>query len=144
MDEQLAAALRGGDFKRLLESQFGEIRRKYDLKRVDIEVLYFLSRYDGENTPTDIYRRLRLNRGHISQAIDDLTRRKLIVAVPDKEDRRYMHYCVSESAKVIVEDITGVYVRLEEQLFKGISREELRAYKETTEKIFLNIREMLS
>ena len=43
MDEQLEVALKGGEFKRLFESQFVDIKKRYDLKKVDIEVLYFLS-----------------------------------------------------------------------------------------------------
>lgn len=143
MDEQLEVALRGGEFKRLLESQFGEIRKKYALKRVDIEVLYFLSRYGEENTPTDIYRRLKLNRGHVSQAIDNLIRRNLIEAIPDEEDRRYVHYRITKDAAEVVKDVEKVHAQLDKQVFKGVSKEELQLYKKVTEKIFLNIREML-
>ena len=37
MDEQLEVALKGGEFKRLLESFFSDIKKKYDLKKVDID-----------------------------------------------------------------------------------------------------------
>ena len=54
MDEQLEVALKGGEFKRLLESFFSDIKKKYDLKKVDIEVLFFLSQCSDDDTPTDI------------------------------------------------------------------------------------------
>ena len=38
MDEKIEIALKGGEFKRLMENRFCEIRAKYDLKKVDIEV----------------------------------------------------------------------------------------------------------
>lgn len=143
MDEQLEVALKGGEFKRLLESFFSDIKKKYDLKKVDIEVLFFLSQCSDEDTPTDIYRRLKLNRGHVSQAIDNLCRRKYITAIPDAEDRRYTHYKVTKESRKIIEEISEARREMDEQLFKGITREELETYKKTTEKIYRNIAEML-
>ena len=142
MDEQIQRALNGGEFKHLLECRFNDIRKKYDLRKVDIEVLYFLSNCNNENTPTDIYRRLQINRGHVSQAIDFLCRRNLIFAIPDKKDRRYVHYSVSESARGIIDEIAKVKQDLDRQIFKGISPEEFSAYKKTTEKIIHNIHEL--
>lgn len=143
MDEKLEVALKGGEFKRLLESQFTAIRTKYDLKKVDIEVLFFLSKCNDENTPTDIYKRLKLNRGHVSQAIDILSKRGLIMPIPDRDDRRYMHYIISENAKEIITEIAAVRKNLDKQIFKGITEKELLIYKEISEKIFQNIREMM-
>ena len=138
MDEQLEIALKGGDFKHLMESRFSVIKKEYDF-----EVLYYLSRSANENTPTDIYRKLKLNRGHVSQAIDDLYRKELITAVPDKNDRRYMHYLVSDSAGVIIAEIAKIKRELDQQIFQGISQEEIAAYKKTTEKIFRNIQKLI-
>ena len=143
MDEQLEVALKGGEFKRLLESQFSEIRKKYDLKKVDMEVLFFLSNCDDEDTPTDIYRHLKLNRGHVSQAIDDLCRRNLIVAIPDRNDRRFMHYKISDRAEAIIRDIASVSEEIDRKIFMGISEEEMILYKKITDKVYYNIRMML-
>ncbi len=143
MNEQLELALKGGDFKHLLESRFSVIKKQYNLKRVDIEVLYYLSRCTDKNTPTDIYRRLKLNRGHVSQAIDYLYRRELITAIPDQDDRRYMHYLVTENSEAIIAEISKIKRELGEQIFKGISQEEIAAYQRTTEKIFRNIQELI-
>lgn len=143
MDAQLEIALKGGDFKHLLESRFSEIKKEYNLKKVDIEVLYYLSGCSDENTPTDIYRKLKLNRGHVSQAIDYLYRRELIIAIPDEDDRRYTHYLVADSAGVIIAEIAKIKEELDQQIFHGISEEEIEAYKKITEKIFRNIQELI-
>lgn len=143
MDEQLEVALKGGEFRRLLESQFTAIRTKYDLKKIDIEVLFFLSKCNDENTPTDVYKRLKLNRGHVSQAIDILAKRGLIIAIPDRYDRRYMHYTISENAREIIREISIVRKNLDKQIFKGVTEKELLIYKEISEKIVRNIREMM-
>jgi DNA-binding MarR family transcriptional regulator len=143
MDEQLEIALKGGDFKRLVDTQFNEIKKKYDLKKVEIEVLFFLSKCGNENTPTDITRRLNLNRGHVSQAIDLLLKRQLIAAVADVQDRRCMHYTITTNAVAIIDEIANVKKRMDEQILKDISEKELELYKKISDKMIKNIREMV-
>jgi DNA-binding MarR family transcriptional regulator len=142
MDEQLEVALRGGDFKHLVDMQFNEIKKKYGLKKVEIETLFYLSKCGSENTPTDITRRLNLNRGHVSQAIDVLLKKELVVAAADKKDRRSMHYTVTADAVAIIDEIANAKEKMDTQILKGITEEELAVYRKITEKIITNIREM--
>jgi DNA-binding MarR family transcriptional regulator len=143
MDEQLEIALKGSDFKRLVDTQFDEIKKKYDLKKVEIEVLFFLSRCGNENTPTDIAKRLKLNRGHVSQAIDILLKRQLIAAVADEQDRRCMHYTITTNAVIVIDEIANAKKKMDEQVLKGITEDELEVYKKVSEKMIKNIREMI-
>jgi DNA-binding MarR family transcriptional regulator len=142
MDEQLEVALRGGDFKHLVDMQLEAIKKKYGLRKVEIEALFYLSKCGNENTPTDIARRLNLNRGHVSQAIDVLLKKELIAAVADKKDRRSMHYTVTTDAVAIIDEIANAKKKMDEQILKGITEEELAVYRKITEKIIKNIREM--
>ena len=143
MDEKIEIALKGGELKRLMENRFCEIRAKYDLKKVDIEVLFFLANYKELNTPTDVYKALGINRGHVSQAMDSLCNRQLITAVPDEKDRRSVHYVVCDKALEITDEIATIRADMERQIFEGISPEEMDAYKKTTEKIYENIKKLL-
>jgi DNA-binding MarR family transcriptional regulator len=143
MDEQLELALKGGDFKRLLDYKLDEIKKHHDLRKVDIEVLFFLSKCGSENTPTDITKRLNLNRGHVSQAIDVLLTRELISPIADEKDRRCMHYIITENAISIIDEIAGVKEDMDRQILKGITEDELRIYKEISVKMMNNIRELI-
>jgi DNA-binding MarR family transcriptional regulator len=143
MDEQLEIALKGHDFKRLLDKQFDEIKKKYNLKKVEIEVLFFLSKCGNENTPTDITKRLNLNRGHVSQAIDVLLKKKLIAAVADEKDRRCMHYTITTNAVSIIDEIANVKNEMDRQVLQGITEEELVMYKKISDKMLKNIRELI-
>jgi DNA-binding MarR family transcriptional regulator len=142
VDEQLEIALKGSDFKRLIDSQFDEIKKNHGLKKVEIEVLFFLSKCGNENTPTDITKRLNLNRGHVSQAIDVLLKKKLIAATADKQDRRCMHYTITANADTVIDEISKAKNRMDEQILKGITEEELAIYKKISEKMIQNIREL--
>jgi DNA-binding MarR family transcriptional regulator len=144
MDEQLEIALKGGDFKRLIDMQFDKIKKEHELKKVEIEVLFFLSKCGNENTPTDITKRLNLNRGHVSQAIDVLLKKQLIAAVADKQDRRCMHYIVTANAIVIIDEIADAKKKMDQQILKEITEEELEIYKKISDKMIKNIRELLT
>jgi DNA-binding MarR family transcriptional regulator len=143
LDEQLEIALKGNDFKHLIDIQFDEIKKKYDLKKVEIEVLFFLSKCGNENTPTNITNRLNLNRGHVSQAIDILLKKQLIAAVADTHDRRCMHYVITTEAITIIDEIANAKKKMDIQILKGITEEELEMYKKVSNKMIRNIREMI-
>jgi DNA-binding MarR family transcriptional regulator len=142
MDEELEIALKGGDFKHFLDAQFDEIKKKHDLKKVEIEVLFFLSKCGSENTPTDVSKRLNLTRGHVSQAIDVLLKKHYITAEADEADRRCMHYHITEDAVLLIDEIAAVKNQMDRQILKGITEEELALYKKISEQIMSNIREM--
>jgi DNA-binding MarR family transcriptional regulator len=143
MDEQLEIALKGGYFKHLVDLQLDEIKREHGLKKVEIEVLFYLSKCGSENTPTDIKNRLNLNRGHVSQAIDSLLKMELIAATMDSQDRRCMHYAVTDKAASIIDEVSKVKNKMDEQILKGITKDELDIYMRITEKMINNIREIL-
>ena len=143
MDIQVEAILYGGQFKRLLEEQSMELRNKYDMKKAELEILYFLSRCGERNTSSDIHHQLMMNRGHISQAVDSLCRRKYIIAIPDKNDRRYVHYEILDSAQDILKEVTRRRKEMNRKIMEGISEEELKTFCEVASKIRTNIENMI-
>ncbi|MGI5976138.1 MAG: MarR family winged helix-turn-helix transcriptional regulator [Candidatus Limivicinus sp.] len=143
MDSSLEVSLNGSEMKKLLELQFNEVREKFDLKKVEVDVLYYLSQHRDYDTPTDIFCRLKLNRGHVSQAIDSLCRRGYIEPLQDKRDRRYMHYATTAAAQEAIDDITRVHETLNEYIFKGVTAAEVQTYRKVCRKICDNLKEML-
>ena len=142
MDRQVESILQGGQFKKLLDEQSAELRRKYDLKKAELEILYFLSRCGEHNTSTDIHYQLMMNKGHISQAVDSLCRRNFIMAIPDKEDRRYIHYEILDSAQEIVGEMAKRREEMNRKIFEGISEEELKVFAVVSAKIRNNIKKL--
>lgn len=143
MDIQVEAILYGGQFKRLLEEQSLELRNKYDMKKAELEILYFLSRCGDRNTSSDIHHQLMMNRGHISQAVDNLCKRKYIIAIPDKNDRRYVHYEILDSAHDVLKEVTKKREEMNRQILDGVSEDELRTFREVSSKIKTNIEKMI-
>ena len=142
MELQLEDVIQWTVFKRLFDEQNNEIRQKYDIKKVELEVLYFLSRSGDLNTSSDIHRQLKMNKGHISQAVDALCSRNYIVPVQDTQDRRYVHYEVQDVAKELIEEITQKRHEINELILKDITEEELQIFRKVSEKIRNNIENM--
>lgn len=143
MEERIEGLLRGSEFKKLWECKLSEIRKQYNLKRIEIEILYFLSKSGSNDTSADICKHLKANKGHISQAVDNLSKQNYLVAIPDTNDRRYVHYQVSEEAKEIVEIIAKKWSELNKELFAGITPEEMEELKRIAGKIGKNMERII-
>lgn len=143
MDIQLEELIQWSVFKRLFDEQNSEIRQKYDIKKAELEVLYFLSRSGYQNTSSDIHRQLKMTKGHISQTVDALCKRNYIVPVQDSDDRRYVHFEIQDVARELIEEITKTRHEINKQILKGISEEELRVFREVSEKIRSNIDDLV-
>ncbi|MCI5903012.1 MAG: MarR family transcriptional regulator [Blautia sp.] len=143
MEDRIEALLRGSQYKQLREYEFSEIRKYYDLKRIEIEILYVLSKADEHNTSADICRSLRANKGHISQAMDHLCRKNYLTAVQDTSDRRYVHYRISDEAMEIVKKVTEKWEELNRELFAGVTPQELETLKNVAGKIGKNMERII-
>lgn len=143
MEERIEILMRGSQYKKLRECQMSEIRMRYDLKRIEIEILYYLSVAEQNNTSADICQRLKANKGQISLAVDKLCKQNYLTAIPDTSDRRYVHYFITEAARELVEQISEKWKELNEELFWGITGEEMEELKRIAGKIGRNMERIL-
>lgn len=143
MDEQIELILRGSQFKKLLDERAVALRKKYDMKKAEVEIVYFLSRSGEHNTSKDIHNHLMMNKGHISQVVESLCQRNYLVAIPDKEDRRYIHYELTEEAKCVVDEIVNIRATITDAILQGVTKEELKTFRSVTRKISCNIEKLL-
>lgn len=143
MNTQIEMILRGGKFMKLLDEHNKSLRHKYDMKKAELEILYYLSHCGEKNTSTDIHHYLVMNRGHISQAVDSLCKKKYLIATPDHTDRRYMHYELTEAALEMVKEIGEQHEKIVKLILDGISEEEMQAFKHTSDKIWRNMDKLL-
>lgn len=139
MNRQTETILRGGQFKQLMELHYATMKKEYQLKRIELEILYCLSKCGEHNTSTNIREYLRENKGHISQAIDSLCRNNYLTAVHDKEDRRYIHYTLTPKANDVIRNMNDTWKQLNKEIFDGISKEELQAFQIVAKKIARNM-----
>ncbi len=142
MSTELDVLLHGKIFKRFIDNLYEPIRKKYDLKQIEVETMAFLDKEKG-STSGDIFRKLRFNKGHISQTVDSLCSRGLIDQRRDPKDRRSSSLYVSRNGEQIISDISDLRERARRQLFEGVTPEELEVVMVTLDKIIGNMERMV-
>ena len=140
MKKPVEVMLRGGQFKQYTEQSLSEMRKKYELKRIELEVICCLARCGEDDTVVSIHEYLNANRGHISQTVFSLCEKGLITAEQDKKDRRYVHYSLTHDGKKIAAEADDVWKRIREEMFAGISDEEMEIFNRVLLKVNENIK----
>lgn len=143
MNESLNTLFLGRKFKSLLKHCFEPIRRKYDLKQVEIEVLSYLAANPGA-TSTDVYKELNLNKGHVSQSTIHLQSCGLIELHVNPKDKRSATYSLTEKGYSVYSDIMLIHDDVLSKLFEDVSSEEKKVFLDISGKVLRNIDSMLS
>ena len=125
MNDHFELLIMGQQFKKLYEKCYGHIMQTYGLKKIDIDVLYFLSHSGKQDTAKDIANLIYVSKAHVSKAIENLHQKALIDLIADPSDRRYVHISISGSGQQIVDEIKQIRDKTEKILFDGISPEDL-------------------
>lgn len=143
MHEKMEAMLRGRMFKKLMEHRCSPVCDKYGLKQIEVEILFYMSKVSGSTTSTNIYRGLNVNKGQISMTMESLCQKGYLAARSDETDRRLVLFDLTDQAKEVVEEIRLVTAKFKDDIFEGISEEELARFKETGLKILANANAMM-
>lgn len=143
MESSIEGILRGGKFKKLMENRLADLKDRTGLKRVEIEVIYYLSQESEHNTMTDIYRHLQMNKGHISTVMDSLCKKGYVIQRPDPNDRRCIRYTVTDMADEIVKQMDASWENMTQRLMDGISQADLDVFEKVAGQIGQNIEKML-
>ncbi len=143
MDWMLEGLLQGTQFQKLYNRRIETLRQEYDLRKVDIDILYFLFKSGEHNTPKDISGLNLFNKGHISQSIGRMENQQLIYSVQDQDDRRCVHIMLTDKAVKVVEEITALRKQMYNIILKGVTPEEQDVLLKVSRKVNENIKEAL-
>ena len=69
VQKPLEEVLKGGEFRKYSDSKFALLRKHYDMKRAEFEVIYCLSIWRGADSGVNISEFLNANKGHISATV---------------------------------------------------------------------------
>ncbi|MBR1811771.1 MAG: winged helix-turn-helix transcriptional regulator [Clostridia bacterium] len=142
MDKDIDALLKGRLFKKYVDKIYAQIREKYDLKQVEIEILYFLCN-SANATASTIYKSLSLTKGHVSQAMDTLCQKGFLTPVQDRTDRRCITYDITSIGRQAVAELGALKENTEKKLLSGVTDSELHLFIDVAEKICGNMEAML-
>ena len=119
-----------GRYKKLQDDRFDEITTKYDLRKIDIEIMMYLDSCGDNDTARDIAAAQRFTKGHISQSNKRLFEKGYITAVKDQKDQRVSHLSLTNKAKKNIPFIVKKTMnKIFDVAFEGVTDEELKVVK---------------
>lgn len=142
-DRSIQWLLNGLHYKKLLENKICPIQEKYGLRKVDIEVLYYLTGCGAKNTARDIREEMNLTKGHISQAVDRMQKMHILEPIIDETDRRCVHLTPTENGKALMGEIKIVWDELNQSIFGDITEAERQVLRAVALKIKNNLEKEL-
>lgn len=126
-------------FRKLNERKLENVMKKYDLRKIDMDIIICVATYKDMRTAKDIASMEVFTKGHISQSIKRLRERGYITVSQDENDMRMQNLDVSESTKSIIKEVLAIKEELEKSVFDGVTEEEIEIMKEVFRKICSNI-----
>jgi DNA-binding MarR family transcriptional regulator len=143
VDQGIEVLFYGKQFKKLYEKEIAYLRDRYQLKRIDVDILYCLYESGERNTSRDINVLNYYNKGHISQSVLHMQEQKLLERVQDDADRRRVHLKLTPKAQEIVGQIKAIRKKILTVLFEGVTEEEQQMLIAVSHKIKQNIEKAL-
>ena len=139
IDTSVELLLHGTQYKQLLSGRILALREQYGLRKIDVEVLYYLYCFRDQNTSGDLCRTHLFTKGHISQSVERLQELDLLVCIPDSQDRRRIHFQLTARALQIAGRISKVREEMAALIFEGVTEEERRVLRRVAERITQNM-----
>ena len=123
---------------KLHESMLKGICETYRLSLIEATIISFLYNNPGKDTAADIVELRMLSHGNVSQAVESLMQKSLLQRRQDTEDRRKIHLSLTQAAQPITASLKELFQQFHEELFFGLSKEELELFDRVNEQIIVN------
>ena len=139
---EIEGFISGQKFRKVYEKKCEYLMVKYELRKIELDVLVFLDRYEDLNTAKDIVNQRSLSKAHVSKAVDNLTRRNFVIACTGDRDRRCYRLTLTKEAEPIIREMNNVWNQIREIIFADLTDEEIKVLKNAMTKITRNIEEV--
>lgn len=126
-------------YKKLHEKKMCKIHEKYDLRKIDMEIIIYLMNCGEEDTARDIANTNMFTKGHISQSVKRLSDMGYITVTHDQKDQRVQHLRLTDKTELILAELLAQKHEVEKCVFADITEEESRVMKRIFEKMCDNI-----
>jgi len=136
---EIEGIINGQQFKRVYEKKCEPLMKKYDLRKIELDVLFFLYSYETYDTAKDIVNQKCLSKAHVSKAIENLTDKQYVMTWSDRQDRRCVHLSVTEEARPVLAELEALWHELEWCMYRNVSAEEQSMFTSVLNKIVRNI-----
>lgn len=105
---------------------------------VEATIISFLHNHPGRDTAAEIVELRMLSKSNVSQAVESLIQKELLLRRQDTEDRRKIHLSLTEKADPITREIEKVWKSFKNKIFRGFTEEEEKQFLWFNERIVQN------
>ena len=126
-------------FKKLYEKKLCCIYEKYDLRKIDMEIVVYLANCGKEDTAKDIANTNMFTKGHISQSVKRLTDLGFVSINQDEKDMRIQHLKLTDNVRPMLSELKEEKNKVASVVFAGVTEEENKIVKQVFDKMCANI-----
>ncbi len=139
MESELELLLNGRPFKKLSQQLYADLMATTDLRKVELDILYFIAHAGIHDTARDIMYCRQLSKAHISKCVENLKDRGYIYLLEDDEDRRRYHIRITDDAYPILKQLEAIKKTVLGVLFNDVTEEERRTLAQVARKMAQNL-----
>lgn len=123
---------------KLYDSLLKPVCDQYGLVPIEATIISFLYNNPDRDTAADIVELRMLSKSNVSQAVESLIQKSLLLRRQDTEDRRRIHLSLTSESSPITQKIEEVRENFRKQIFQGFTKEEEKQFTRFNERIAEN------
>ena len=127
--------------KKMYGRQLEPVCKKWNLTRSEVDVLLFLYNNPQYDRAVDIVTHRGMTKSHVSLSVTSLEERRLLQRQFSSEDRRTAHLRLTEAGTGIAGEAKLAQKAFLDNLYAGISEEEMAFMEALTQKVVKNIQD---
>ena len=129
---------------RYYEMKASGVCEKYQLRQLEYDILMFIYNNPEYNTAADIVRIRKSTKSHVSTSLKVLEDRGFVERRVDKDNKKHVTIHLLQLANEVIED--GIWAQKEfaQDMFEGLSEEEIKVFMNVFQKVYENAERMIS
>ena len=129
---------------RYYEMKVSGVCEKYQLRQLEYDILMFIYNNPEYNTAADIVRIRKSTKSHVSISLKVLEDRGFIERRVDKDNKKHVTIHLLQLANEVIEDGKWAQKEFAQDMFEGLSEEEIKVFMNVFQKVYENAEKMIS
>ena len=130
-------------FKKIYDQSLEPVCKKYQLTRMELDILLFLANNPGYDTAKDIIERRRLTKSHVSMSLKDLERRDLVQKEYYPGNQKTAHLKLSSASIQMVAEGQQAQKKFFQTVFRDFNPEDVSRMEDYFERMRKNMQNAL-
>lgn len=123
--------------RKIYVNEFNACFKEDNYSPNEIDILLFLHNNPSINTSMQLCVCLNVSKTLVSRSIDSLIKKQLLISKTDEEDKRIQRLSITENAQPFIMKIESLRNKINQEILKDITKEELIQMETTLNKIKL-------